>query len=139
MPHVPAGAQYIRVGYEENMTDVYSSLDLLVARAGASTVAEIATVGVASILVPWPDAADNHQELNARWLSDSSASILLDDSSCLDGRLVTEIVQLLGNSEKLFSMSRTARMLGSLHRGHALLGVIEGAARSGVGHETMGA
>jgi UDP-N-acetylglucosamine--N-acetylmuramyl-(pentapeptide) pyrophosphoryl-undecaprenol N-acetylglucosamine transferase len=138
MPHVPIGVQYIRVGYEENMTDVYSSLDLLVARAGASTVAEIATVGVASILVPWPDAADNHQELNARWLSDSSASILLDDSSCLDGRLVTEIAELLGNSEKLISMSSTARMLGSLHRGHALTGVIEGAARRGVKREIMG-
>ncbi len=138
MPHVPIGVQYIRVGYEENMTDVYCSLDLLVARAGASTVAEIATVGVASILVPWPDAADNHQELNARWLSDSSASVLMDDSSCVDGRLVAEIVRLLGNSDELISMSRTARMLGSLHRGQALVGVIEGAAREGAGHETMG-
>ena len=138
MPHVPSGVQYIRVGYEENMTDVYSSLDLLVARAGASTVAEIATVGVASILVPWPDAADNHQELNARWLSGSSASVLMDDSSCVDGRLVAEIVRLLGNSNELISMSRTARMLGSLHRGQALVGVIEGAAREGLGHETMG-
>lgn len=138
MPHVPVGVQYIRVGYEEKMMDVYSSLDLLVARAGASTVAEIATVGVASILVPWPDAADNHQELNARWLSDTSASVLMDDSSCADGRLVAEIVRLLGKSEELISMSRTARTLGSLHRGQALVGVIEGAAREGVGHETMG-
>ena len=138
MPHVPSGVQYIRVGYEENMTDVYSSLDLLVARAGASTVAEIATVGVASILIPWPEAADNHQELNARWLSDSSASVLMDDSSCVDGRLVAEIVRLLGNSNELISMSRTARMLGFLHRGQALVGVIEGAAREGAGHETMG-
>jgi UDP-N-acetylglucosamine--N-acetylmuramyl-(pentapeptide) pyrophosphoryl-undecaprenol N-acetylglucosamine transferase len=138
MPHVPIGVQYIRVGYEENMTDVYSSLDLLVARAGASTVAEIATVGVASILVPWPDAADNHQELNARWLSDAAASILMDDQSCLDGRLVAEVVSLLGNSEKLIAMSRTARILGALHRGQALTGVIEGAARQGVERETMG-
>ena len=138
MPHVPIGAQYIRVGYEENITDVYSALDLLVARAGASTVAEIATVGVASILVPWPDAADNHQELNARWLSDSSASILMDDQSCVDGRLVAEIVHLLGQPEKLIAMSRTARTLGSLHRGHGLADVIEAASRSGVGRETMG-
>ena len=79
MPHVPAGVQYMRVGYEDRMADVYSALDVLVSRAGASSVAEIATVGVAAVLVPWPDAADGHQELNARWLTDLGAGILVMD------------------------------------------------------------
>jgi len=137
MPHVPAGVQYIRVGYEDRMTDVYSALDVLVSRAGASSVAEIATVGVASILVPWPDAADAHQELNARWLTDLGAAILMDDAACADGRAVAEITQLLANQNRLSEMAHSAYQLGALHRSSALVDVIEGAARVTVARGTM--
>jgi len=137
MPHVPAGVQYIRVGYEDRMADVYSALDVLVSRAGASSVAEIATVGVASILVPWPDAADAHQELNARWLTDLGAAILLDDAACADGRAVAEITQLLANQNRLSEMAHSAYQLGALHRSSALVDVIEGAARVTVARGTM--
>ena len=137
MPHVPVGLQYIRVGYEDRMADVYSALDVLVSRAGASSVAEIATVGVASILVPWPDAADAHQELNARWLTDLGAAILMDDAACADGRAVAEITQLLANQNRLSEMAHSAYQLGALHRSSALVDVIEGAARVTVSRGTM--
>ena len=137
MPHVPVGVQYVRVGYEDRMADVYSALDVLVSRAGASSVAEIATVGVASILVPWPDAADAHQELNARWLTDLGAAILMDDAACADGRAVAEITQLLANQNRLSEMAHSAYQLGALHRSSALVDVIEGAARVTVSRGTM--
>jgi len=137
MPHVPVGVQYIRVGYEDRMADVYSALDVLVSRAGASSVAEIATVGVASILVPWPDAADAHQELNARWLTDLGAAILMDDAACADGMAVAEITQLLANQNRLSEMAHSAYQLGALHRSSALVDVIEGAARVTVARGTM--
>ena len=137
MPHVPAGVQYIRVGYEDRMADVYSALDVLVSRAGASSVAEIATVGVASILVPWPDAADGHQELNARWLTDAGAGILVDDASCADGRAVAQVTQLLANQNRVTELARSAYQLGALHRSSALVDAIEGAARATIGRGTM--
>ena len=137
MPHVPAGVQYIRVGYEDRMADVYSALDVLVSRAGASSVAEIATVGVASVLVPWPDAADGHQELNARWLTDAGAGILMDDAACADGRAVAEITQLLANQDRFSAMAHTAYQLGALHRSSALVDAIEGAALATVARGTM--
>ena len=137
MPHVPAGVQYFRVGYEDRMADVYSALDVLVSRAGASSVAEIATVGVAAVLVPWPDAAENHQELNARWLTDSGAGILMDDAACADGRTVRQITQLLADRDRVSAMALTARQLGALHRSSALIDAIEGAAHATVARGTM--
>ena len=137
MPHVPAGVQYMRVGYEDRMADVYSALDVLVSRAGASSVAEIATVGVAAVLVPWPDAADGHQELNARWLTDLGAGILVDDAACSDGRAVAEVTQLLANTQRISEFARSAYELGALHRSNALMEAIEGAARVTVARGTM--
>ncbi len=137
MPHIPAGVQYVRVGYEDRMADVYSALDLLVSRAGASSVAEIATVGVAAILVPWPDAADGHQELNARWLTDAGAGILMDDAACVDGRAVAEVTQLLADPDRVSVMARTAYQLGALHRSSALVDAIEGAVLATVARGTM--
>ena len=137
MPHVPVGVQYIRVGYEDRMADVYSALDVLVSRAGASSVAEIATVGVAAVLVPWPDAADGHQELNARWMTDVGAGILMDDAACSDGRAVAEVTQLLANTQRISELAHSAYQLGALHRSNALVEAIEGAARMPVARGTM--
>lgn len=137
MPHVPAGVQYVRVGYEDRMADVYSALDVLVSRAGASSVAEIATVGVAAVLVPWPDAADGHQDLNARWLTDAGAGILVDDAACVDGRAVAEVTQLLANPDRVSEMALSAYRLGVLHRSSALVDAIEGAALATVARGTM--
>ena len=137
MPHIPAGVQYVRVGYEDRMADVYSALDVLVSRAGASSVAEIATVGVAAVLIPWPDAADGHQELNARWLTDAGAGILMDDAACVDGRAVAEVTQLLADPDRVSVMARTAYRLGALHRSSALVDAIEGAALATVARGTM--
>lgn len=137
MPHVPAGVQYIRVGYEDRMAIVYSALDVLVSRAGASSVAEIAAVGVAAVVIPWPDAANGHQELNARWLTDAGAGILMDDAACADGRAAVEVAKLLANGERVKAMAETAYQLGALHRSSALVDAIEGAAHATVARGTM--
>ena len=137
MPHVPAGVQYIRVGYEDRMASVYSALDVLVSRAGASSVAEIATVGVAAVLIPWPDAADGHQELNARWLTDVGAGILMDDAACADGGTAVEVAKLLADVGRVEAMAHKAYQLGALHRSSALIDAIEGAAHATVARGTM--
>lgn len=129
MPRVPAGAQYIRVGYEANMKDLYAALDVLLCRAGASTVAEIATVGIAAVLVPWPGAADNHQELNARWLTDVGGAILASDAGCGDGTVATTVVELLADTSRRAMLATTARAVGERHRSGALVALIQSVAR----------
>jgi UDP-N-acetylglucosamine--N-acetylmuramyl-(pentapeptide) pyrophosphoryl-undecaprenol N-acetylglucosamine transferase len=128
MPHVPPGAQYVRVGYEANMKDLYAALDVLLCRAGASTVAEIATVGVPAVLVPWPGAAENHQDLNARWLTDAGAAILADDAGCANGSVAKGVVDLLADAPRRTLLAATARAMGEKHRSGALVALIQSVA-----------
>lgn len=127
--HVPDGiVSYQRVGYESRMADVYASTDVLVARAGASTVAEIATVGVASILIPWKDAADNHQQLNAEWLSGIGAAIVKSEADCVGGELGKTVLSLVSNPTLRNELATKAREQGELHRSSTLVEVIKNAA-----------
>ncbi len=66
--------------YINNMADMYAWADVVICRAGALTVAELACVGVASILVPFPHAVDDHQTYNAKYLSDAGAAKLIQQS-----------------------------------------------------------
>lgn len=129
MPQVPPQVIYQRVGYDDRMVDLYAALDVFVGRAGASTVAEIATVGVAAILVPWSDAADDHQTLNASWLADSKAAEMYSDAQCERGDVARAIVGLLSHPDQRRALAQSARAMGHLHRGDALVRAIENAAR----------
>lgn len=127
---VPDGiVSYQRIGYESRMADVYAATDVLVARAGASTVAEIATVGIASVLVPWKDAADNHQQLNAEWLSQQNAAVLMAEDSCSDGTLASMVKMLVDKPDQRRALAHTSREIGALHRSSTLVDVIQNAAR----------
>ena len=60
-----------------NMANQYARADLVICRAGALTIAELAAAGVASVLIPFPFAVDDHQTYNARFLSEQGAAVLL--------------------------------------------------------------
>lgn len=124
-PHVPDGVVYRRISYTDRMADLYAATDVLISRAGASTIAEIAAVGVAAIVVPWKDAADNHQELNARWLADPSAAIMMSERECKDGFLGKEVCSLLSNDELRKDMASRAYEMGEIHRGSSLVDLIK--------------
>ena len=70
---------------------VYAAADLMMTRAGAATIAELATVGMPAIIVPWPGAAENHQVDNARELSDQHGAVLIEERDLTVDRLITEI------------------------------------------------
>jgi UDP-N-acetylglucosamine--N-acetylmuramyl-(pentapeptide) pyrophosphoryl-undecaprenol N-acetylglucosamine transferase len=57
---------YDVIGYEDRMPQLYAAGDLMITRAGASTIAELAATGTPAVVVPWPGAAENHQVDNAR-------------------------------------------------------------------------
>ena len=129
VPDVPPNVWYRRVGYASNMVDVYAATDLLVCRAGASTIAEIATMGIASVIVPWSGSAEGHQELNAHWLGDDGAAIVMDEASCATPESIEQIVVTLSSSVARERLASAARRKGEVHRGGSLVRAIRDAAR----------
>ncbi|PLR97376.1 undecaprenyldiphospho-muramoylpentapeptide beta-N-acetylglucosaminyltransferase [Bacillus sp. T33-2] len=95
-----------------NMPEVLAGIDLVVARAGATTLAELTSLGIPSILIPSPYVTNNHQEKNARALSDYGAAELLLEKDLTGPRLIEHIDQILTDSLKLAEMKNGARQLG---------------------------
>jgi UDP-N-acetylglucosamine--N-acetylmuramyl-(pentapeptide) pyrophosphoryl-undecaprenol N-acetylglucosamine transferase len=91
----------------ENMGDAYAWADLVICRAGALTVAELAVTGRPSILVPLPHAIDDHQTANARFLADAGAAYLIPQAE-LPGTLPETLATLLAEPARLASMARAA-------------------------------
>jgi UDP-N-acetylglucosamine--N-acetylmuramyl-(pentapeptide) pyrophosphoryl-undecaprenol N-acetylglucosamine transferase len=97
------------VPFIDDMAAAYAWADLVICRAGAMTIAELAAVGVASVLVPFPHATDDHQTANARFLAGHDAAILVPENEFSAPRL-TELLQTCGQSrELLVKMANHAR------------------------------
>ncbi len=124
-----AGLAVVQVPYEERMATVYAAADVVVCRAGAMTVAELAAAGVPSILVPLPGAPGDHQTANARVLERAGASVLLSDADCRADRLATLVDDLLADPGGLEAMGRAARSLGRHDAAAAGAEVVEENAR----------
>jgi UDP-N-acetylglucosamine--N-acetylmuramyl-(pentapeptide) pyrophosphoryl-undecaprenol N-acetylglucosamine transferase len=95
--------------YIYDMDRVLAQSDLVICRAGASTLAEICAAGVPAIIVPSPYVADNHQEKNARLLEKAGAAIVLTEQDCTPELLYDTVQGLLANPEKLRRMGEKAR------------------------------
>ncbi|MXW61561.1 MAG: undecaprenyldiphospho-muramoylpentapeptide beta-N-acetylglucosaminyltransferase [Acidimicrobiaceae bacterium] len=113
------------VEFEHDMASVYTASDLVLCRAGASTVAELTIAGVPAILVPLPGAPGDHQTANARTLAQSDAAKVVPDSE-LDGeRLRLEVDALLGDEPRLVSMSAAAKAQGRPDAAEAVVDLLE--------------
>ena len=116
--------QQVRQGYEElgveaevhafikNMSDAYQRADLVVCRAGATTLAEVMVAKKASILIPFPYATDNHQELNARQMVDAGAAIMLVERDLDGGKLAEAILGLYRSADQREAMEQAASRTG---------------------------
>ncbi|MDX3772545.1 undecaprenyldiphospho-muramoylpentapeptide beta-N-acetylglucosaminyltransferase [Chromatiaceae bacterium AAb-1] len=93
----------------DDMAQAYQWADLVVCRAGASTVSEIACAGVAAVFVPLPGAIDDHQTENARWLSSQQAAVLLPQQQLADGGLLPLLQHWLQDRTGLQQMAVQAR------------------------------
>ncbi|NTW72185.1 MAG: undecaprenyldiphospho-muramoylpentapeptide beta-N-acetylglucosaminyltransferase [Eubacteriaceae bacterium] len=106
------GSENIRIlAYSNDMPDLLNGADLVVSRAGAMSVAEIAAASAASILVPFPFATDNHQEYNARTITENGGGMLILDKALKDDpKLLTRTVDMLISSpDRLAEMSTKAK------------------------------
>ncbi|HEX4218425.1 MAG TPA: UDP-N-acetylglucosamine--N-acetylmuramyl-(pentapeptide) pyrophosphoryl-undecaprenol N-acetylglucosamine transferase [Acidimicrobiales bacterium] len=126
----PAGLHYRRVAYEDRMPLVYAAADIVVCRAGAMTVAELAVVGVPAILVPLPGAPSDNQSANARVLERVGAAVLMPDPGCDGHRLSRVLAPLLGDPARLEAMGKAAHALGRADAAQAGAAVVEASARA---------
>jgi UDP-N-acetylglucosamine--N-acetylmuramyl-(pentapeptide) pyrophosphoryl-undecaprenol N-acetylglucosamine transferase len=106
--YAQAGVAAKLVPFIDDMAGAYAWADVVICRAGALTIAELAAAGVASILVPFPHAVDDHQTSNARYLAAAGAAILLPQNELTPQRLA-EIRTL--SREQLLQMAERARAL----------------------------
>ncbi|WP_174733840.1 undecaprenyldiphospho-muramoylpentapeptide beta-N-acetylglucosaminyltransferase [Mesobacillus harenae] len=98
--------------FVHNMPEVLAGIDLTVARAGATTLAELTSLGIPSILIPSPYVTDNHQEKNARALSEHGAAELLLEKDLTGSKLIEHIDGILMNENRLNEMKKAAKDLG---------------------------
>lgn len=94
-----------------DMVSAYEWADLVICRAGALTVAELTAVGVASILIPYPYAVDDHQTHNAKYLVANQAAILMPQGNLTATDLANQLISFINEPHKLLMMAQAARKL----------------------------
>jgi len=112
-----------------DMAARFAAADLVICRAGASTVAELAAAGRAAILVPFPQATDQHQLRNAEAMVRAGAARLLEQSVLTGARLVAEVLELLAHPERLGQMEAAAKRLAVPDAAARIADLIESVAR----------
>lgn len=126
------------IPFIDDMAGAYSEADLVVGRAGASTVTELAAMGKPSILIPFPHAADDHQTANARTLSDAGGAVLLSQDDLSASSLAGLVERLDDDRDSLDRMASRARGKGRpeaagaiVDQLEALMGLQRGASEGG--------
>ncbi|MBN1947591.1 MAG: undecaprenyldiphospho-muramoylpentapeptide beta-N-acetylglucosaminyltransferase [Bradymonadales bacterium] len=107
------GVPFVEVNeYIDDMADAYTWADFIICRSGASTVAEITALGKPAMYIPFPEAADNHQEKNARAVVERQGGILALDHELKTAPPVERLVGLLTDDRSLAAMGQAAQRLG---------------------------
>jgi len=109
LPNELRARYHVHEYLNEEMTDALLAADLVVGRAGASTLGEFPAAGLPSVLVPYPYAGA-HQWANARFLADAGAAVIVPDH-LVDSQLVPVVISLLRDTERRAAMGRAARSL----------------------------
>lgn len=97
----------------DDMASAFAWADLAICRAGAMTIAELAAAGMASILVPYPFAVDDHQTVNAGFLVENAAALLIPQAELIPTRLAETITELADNRDVVLGMAEKARSCAS--------------------------
>lgn len=127
----PGSLWYRQVPFEDRMDLVYQAADVVVGRAGAMTVAELAVVGLPAVLVPLPGSPGDHQGANAAVLEKVGAAVVVPDSACDAERLAACLDPLLADLPRRRSMARAAGALGRPDAAEAVASLAEAHARPG--------
>ncbi|WP_028455647.1 undecaprenyldiphospho-muramoylpentapeptide beta-N-acetylglucosaminyltransferase [Chitinilyticum litopenaei] len=121
--YAAAGVAAECVAFISDMGTAYAEADLVVCRAGALTVSELACVGAASVLVPFPHAVDDHQTGNARYLSDNKAGRLIPQTEFSAAQLAALLQDM--NRDQCLALAQAARQLAKPDATASVVAVIE--------------
>jgi UDP-N-acetylglucosamine--N-acetylmuramyl-(pentapeptide) pyrophosphoryl-undecaprenol N-acetylglucosamine transferase len=111
--YAAAGVPGEVAAFFEGMGERYAAADLVVARAGAGTIAEIAANGRPAILVPYPHAARDHQRENARWLAERGGALVIEEAAAdAPAQLARALTVLAGDRERLRAMAAASAAVG---------------------------
>ncbi len=105
------------VSYENDMPTALAAADLVIYRAGAVGLAELSARGLASVLIPYPYAAEDHQTYNARVFEKNGAAVVIADAELTDEKLFSAIETLREDPQKLKDMASAALRIGNVHAG----------------------
>ncbi|MGB9826364.1 MAG: UDP-N-acetylglucosamine--N-acetylmuramyl-(pentapeptide) pyrophosphoryl-undecaprenol N-acetylglucosamine transferase, partial [Desulfofundulus sp.] len=109
---ITGNGNIILMPYLNEMPRALAAADIAVCRAGAATLAELTVVGLPAILIPYPYAAGNHQEYNARSLEKEGAALVIRDRELTGSLLAESLARLLAQPAKLKEMAAASRRLG---------------------------
>lgn len=115
--------------YIDRMGEAFALADLIVSRAGATTLAEITSCGKPSLLVPWAGAADDHQRKNAHYLEQAQACAVAEEKDLMEKGLAPLIEEIVKDKERLVRMGRNAARVGRRYATRLILGELESLAR----------
>jgi UDP-N-acetylglucosamine--N-acetylmuramyl-(pentapeptide) pyrophosphoryl-undecaprenol N-acetylglucosamine transferase len=125
-PDLPSGGLcYQPVEYEDRMDLLYAAADVMVCRAGGSTVAELAAIGVPAIVVPLPNSPGDHQTGNGRALERAGGAVLVPDADLTVDRLERELDALVGDRARLAEMAAAAASAGRRDAADAIARLVE--------------
>lgn len=123
------GLNYTAFTFVDNMHHLLAASDVIITRAGGTTLAEIAARGIAAVIIPWSGAADNHQTRNARPFAEAGAAVVITDSELSADRLLVILHEILPDPSKRAQMAAAGRRLGRPESAQRIVGFIEELAR----------
>lgn len=123
--------RYVAVPYIEEMGDAYACADLVVCRAGGGTLAEVTANGLPAIAVPYPYAAEGHQDANARLLESAGAAMVVPDRELSGARLAQAVETLQVDPARLRAMAAASRQLGRPQAARRVAELVIAAAEKG--------
>lgn len=115
---------YRIIPFMDDISSAYAACDLVIARAGATTIAEITARGIPAVFVPYPYAAEDHQKKNALFLEKEGAGIVIEDSYLKD-KLASSVENLISDTSLTASMAEKSRRLGKPDAVFEILKVLE--------------
>jgi len=117
--------QHVVLPFIEDMAGAYAAADLVIGRAGGTSLAEITAVGLPAVLTPLPIATDDHQSANARVLADAGAALIVPQDQLTPDRVASLARSMLLDNARLERMARASRRIGAPAAAAAVVDRIE--------------
>lgn len=119
-----SGINHYVAAFSREMSEIYSCADLVIARAGGITIAELTALGIPAVLIPYPHAAENHQYLNAREFARYGAGLLIEQKELNTDKLRYIIEDILFNRAALTQMAQSSQKLGFPQSGQEIVSLL---------------